>query len=154
MQAPFRTITLADTAATTALGHLCAPVLCPGDTLLLSGEIGAGKSTFARAVIQARLGRAEDVPSPTFTLVQTYEDSAGAIWHCDLYRLTDPEEVFELGLDEAFDTAICLIEWPDRLGSEAPSDALLLHFNAEQNSHRLTITGSERWRQRLEVIDD
>ena len=120
-----------------------------GDTLLLSGPIGAGKSTFARAVIQARLGRAEDVPSPTFTLVQVYEDDAGDMWHCDLYRLTDSQEVFELGLDEAFETAICLIEWPDRLGDTAPNDALHLTFSAGTRAHRLDIAGPADWPARL-----
>jgi tRNA threonylcarbamoyladenosine biosynthesis protein TsaE len=98
-----------------------------GDCLLLEGQIGAGKSHFARAFIQARLGRAEDVPSPTFTLVQSYQADV-EIWHADLYRLSHPDEVLELGLDEAFDSAICLIEWPDRLGSLLPKGAMRLRF--------------------------
>jgi tRNA threonylcarbamoyladenosine biosynthesis protein TsaE len=101
-----------------------------GDCLLLEGQIGAGKSHFARAFIQARLGRAEDVPSPTFTLVQSYQADV-EIWHADLYRLSHPDEVLELGLDEAFDSAICLIEWPDRLGSLLPKGAMRLRFTLE-----------------------
>lgn len=94
----------------------------------MSGGIGAGKTHFARALILARLQEPEDIPSPTFTLVQTYEAPELTIWHCDLYRLGDPSEVIELGLDEAMDSALCLIEWPDRLGDMAPASALHLAF--------------------------
>lgn len=144
---------LTDEDATVHLAHQIAPRLKPGDTLLLEGEIGAGKSAFARAVIRTRLGRMEDVPSPTFTLVQTYEDKAGEIWHCDLYRLTHPDEALELGLDEAFETAICLIEWPDRLGQETPSDALHLAFLANDHAHHLTISGPPAWASRLRGLN-
>ena len=140
---------LADEAATGVLATQIAQRLQPGDTVLLTGEIGAGKSAFARALIRARLGRIEDVPSPTFTLVQTYEDDAGDIWHCDLYRLTHPDEALELGLDEAFETAICLIEWPDRLGDVAPTTALSLAFEAQEDKHHVTITGLTPWANRL-----
>lgn len=122
------TLTLASPEATTALAHRLAPVLAPGDAVLLSGDLGAGKTHFARALIQARLGRAEEVPSPSFTLVQTYDDGECEIWHVDLYRLADPDEVFELGLGDAFETAICLIEWPDRLGPDRPARTLGLTF--------------------------
>jgi tRNA threonylcarbamoyladenosine biosynthesis protein TsaE len=107
-----------------------------GDCLLLEGQIGAGKSHFARAFIQARLGRAEDVPSPTFTLVQSYQADV-EIWHADLYRLSHPDEVLELGLEEAFDSAICLIEWPDRLGSLLPKGAMRLRFTLEGEGRRV-----------------
>ncbi|MFT4151760.1 MAG: tRNA (adenosine(37)-N6)-threonylcarbamoyltransferase complex ATPase subunit type 1 TsaE [Paracoccaceae bacterium] len=119
-----------------------APRLAPGDTLLLEGHIGAGKSHLARAFIRARLGRMEDVPSPTFTLVQTYEAPDGDLWHADLYRLTHPDEVVELGLDAAFASAICLVEWPDRLGSLAPETALRLRLEVEGEGRRLTVTGA------------
>ncbi|WP_103334980.1 tRNA (adenosine(37)-N6)-threonylcarbamoyltransferase complex ATPase subunit type 1 TsaE [Pseudotabrizicola formosa] len=112
--------------ATDSLGRLLAGHLVPGDTLLLTGPIGAGKSHLSRAFIRARLNRMEDVPSPTFTLVQTYEDAAGDIWHADLYRLSHPDEVLELGLEDAMSTAICLIEWPDRLGRHLPQSAIHL----------------------------
>ena len=147
-------MTLAQEAATVALATAIAPLLDRGDTLLLEGEIGAGKSAFARALIRARLGRLEDVPSPTFTLVQTYEDPKGDIWHCDLYRLSHPDDALELGLDEAFETAICLIEWPDRLGDEAPRNALLLSFAAGQDAHHIRITGSDRWADRLRDLHE
>lgn len=109
----------------------------PGDVFLLSGPIGAGKTAFARAFIQARLAEAgapvEDVPSPTFTLVQTYDAGGSEIWHADLYRLTHPDEVEELGLIDAFDTAICLVEWPDRLGELTPERSVRMTFRADDD---------------------
>lgn len=137
-------------AATAAFAAQLAIVLQPGDTILLSGPIGAGKSALARALIRARLGNpSEDVPSPTFTLVQTYAHPKGDIWHCDLYRLTHPDEAMELGLDDAFETAICLIEWPDRLGDLAPPGALHITLEAGDAGHSLTFSGGADWPQRL-----
>lgn len=110
-------------AIATALASIAKPGLC----VLLEGPVGAGKSYFARSAIQtlmARNGSIEDVPSPTFTLVQTYELGPLDVWHADLYRLTNPDELIELGLEQAFDTALCLIEWPDRLGDLRPDGAL------------------------------
>ncbi len=134
---------LPDPAATERLGAWFAPRLRAGDCLLLEGPIGAGKSLFARSFIQSRLGRAEDVPSPTFTLVQTYEADL-EIWHADLYRLSNPDEVFELGLEAAFDTGICLIEWPDRLGRFAPGGALRLVFAAKGEGRSVTVSLGRR----------
>lgn len=124
-------VSLPDADATARLASELAPRLTPGDTLLLSGEIGAGKTHFARSIIQSRLarsGRLEDVPSPTFTLVQVYSNCVGEIWHADLYRLNSPDEAAELGLEEAVGTAIVIIEWPDRLGDAVPEDALWVEF--------------------------
>lgn len=128
-------------AATVALGQRLARVARTGDAILLEGQIGAGKSCLARAFIQARLGRAEEVPSPSFTLVQVYEADGGDIWHADLYRLGHPDEVWELGLDEAFDTAICLVEWPDRLGRHLPPDALRLRLEPLGEGRRAVLSG-------------
>ena len=143
------TLPLLSEADTAKFAEKIASIAKTGDTLLLEGPIGAGKSAFARAFIRARLGRMEDVPSPTFTLVQTYEDPNGDIWHCDLYRLTHPDEAFELGLDTAFDTAICLIEWPDRLGQYIPENALHLSFSAGDTHHSVIISAPTAWADRI-----
>ena len=144
--------------ATAALAARMAPALRAGDTLLLEGPIGAGKTHFARALIQARLaraGRTEDVPSPTYTLAQTYYDGVCAIWHADLYRLSGPAEVVELGLEEAFVQAICLVEWPDRLGELRPENALTLGFSDGPNdaARVLTVCGPAALRARLFASD-
>ncbi len=139
---PRLSLFLPDDTATTRLGILLAGLVGPGDTLLLHGSIGAGKTHLARALIQARLGRAEDVPSPSFTLVQTYAADGVNIWHADLYRLSHPDEVLELGLEDAFSTAICLIEWPDRLGGSAPKTALHITLTAEGDGRRADLSGA------------
>lgn len=122
--------------AMSALAARIALRLQPGDTLLLEGDLGTGKTHFARALIRARLGPAgsnAEVPSPSFTLVQTYEGSQAEIWHADLYRLSDPQEVLELGLDTAMEDAICLIEWPDRWGQAWPTAAICLRLSAPRD---------------------
>lgn len=128
--------------------------LRPGDCLLLDGQIGAGKTHFARSLIQSLQSAPEDVPSPTYTLVQTYETPAGELWHADLYRLSDPAEIVELGLWEAFDTAISLVEWPGNLGPDAPDHALHLGFEPMPGSdmaRRLNIRWSDpKWTRKLE----
>lgn len=132
---------LPDASATEALGRKLASLARPGDVILLEGPIGAGKSCLARAFIRARLGREEEVPSPTFTLVQVYEAEGAEIWHADLYRLTHPDEVWELGLDDAFQTAICLVEWPDRLGAHVPPEALRITLEAAGEGRQAVISG-------------
>ena len=134
-------LSLPTAAETEALGRRLAALARPGDAILLEGPIGAGKSCLARAFIRARLGADEDVPSPTFTLVQVYNDDGTEIWHADLYRLTHPDEVWELGLDQAFETAICLVEWPDRLGSHLPVDALTVRLEAQGEGRMAVVTG-------------
>ena len=121
--------------------------------IVVEGPIGAGKTHFARALIRARLGRAEDVPSPTFTLVQTY-GAAPEIWHADLYRLSHPDEAIELGLEDAFDEAICLIEWPERLGDLTPAKALTLRFEATPGgeARRVALSGPPAWAARLSAL--
>ena len=137
---------LSNETETSRFGAALAGLLHAGDTLLLEGPIGAGKTHLARSIIQARILVQEDVPSPTYTIVQTYDAGDLEIWHADLYRLTDASELVELGLAEAFDTALTLIEWPDRLGEIAPPDALRIRFDFEGNGRRLTLSSaSTRW---------
>jgi tRNA threonylcarbamoyladenosine biosynthesis protein TsaE len=129
---------------TARLGAWLAARLGAGDCLALSGPIGAGKSHLARALIRARLGNpSEDVPSPTFTLVQTYAADVD-IWHADLYRLTHPDEVLELGLDEAFARAITLVEWPERMGAALPPDAIALALEGEGEGRRARLSVPDR----------
>ena len=138
----------ADEALTACLARVLAALLGPGDSLLLDGPVGAGKTHFARALIRARQGdAAEDVPSPTFTIVQTYEDAAGTeIWHADLYRLTDPSELVELGLDEALPTAVTLIEWPDRMGAPPPGALTVTLRETAPERRQIELFGdSARW---------
>jgi tRNA threonylcarbamoyladenosine biosynthesis protein TsaE len=145
---------LSSEAETAALAAQLAGRLAAGDTLLLSGPVGAGKSAFARALIRARLGDpGAEVPSPTFTLVQTYGEGAEALWHADLYRLSHPDEVAELGLLAAMEDAICLVEWPDRLGPLAPPSALLVELEPDgDEARRLTLSGAPSWATRLEAL--
>lgn len=117
-------LTILNPGDMTELAQTIASALRPGDCILLSGVIGAGKSHFARAAIQSLLPTPEDVPSPTFTLVQIYDGPTCEIWHSDLYRLSAVDEIYELGLIDAFDHQITLVEWPDRLEDEAPDHAL------------------------------
>ncbi len=147
---PGLTLILPDAAATDRLGAALSARLRPGDTVLLSGELGAGKSHLARAIIQslqARSGAVEDVPSPTYTLVQTYRAGEVELLHADLYRLGDPSELDELGLDEAMGRAICLIEWPDRLDA-VPPGALAVALAPEGAGRRATLDGPG-WPARL-----
>lgn len=139
---------LASAKDTGRLAQQVGAHLSAGDTILLSGAIGAGKTHFARALIQSLQDVPEDVPSPTFTLVQEYHTRNGPLWHADLYRLSRSDEIVELGLAEAFDTAICLVEWPDRLGPLAPSDALQLTFEDGPTDESRTVTAGwsdPRW---------
>jgi tRNA threonylcarbamoyladenosine biosynthesis protein TsaE len=146
---PFLRLFLATEADTDRLGRWLADRTLPGDTLLLSGPVGAGKTHLARALIRRKLHSDEDVPSPSFTLVQTYAVPSTEIWHADLYRLSHPDEVIELGLDEAFGRAICLVEWPDRLGALTPPDALHLTLSAVAEGREVALTGNAAWVQRL-----
>lgn len=123
-----RSITLADRPATESLARAVAERLAPGDCVTLRGELGAGKTTFARALIRAIAPHAEDVPSPTFTLVQPYEvktsQGGGTLYHCDLYRLKDASEWPELGVEEEMGRSITLIEWPEIIASFLPQERL------------------------------
>jgi tRNA threonylcarbamoyladenosine biosynthesis protein TsaE len=114
-------VELADETATLALGARLAEEARRGGVFALGGGLGAGKTTLARGFIRALTTPDEEVPSPTFTLVQVYETRKGAVWHFDLYRLEDPEEAWELGIEEAFAEGISLVEWPERLGALLPA---------------------------------
>ena len=143
-------IELPDEAATAALAARVASLARPGDVIALKGELGAGKTSFARAFIRAR-GSAEEVPSPTFTLVQIYEFGDAAIWHVDCYRLRDPEEAWELGIEDAFREGISLIEWPELLGPLLPARRLeiALSAGATPMARRAAIDPGADWEARL-----
>ena len=149
---------LPDERATRDFAAALSPRLKPGDVLLLSGQIGAGKTVFARQIIQSRLASAglfEDVPSPTYTLVQTYWDGSNELVHADLYRLAPGGEDVELGLEELFNHAICLVEWPDRLSAAPPNSALSLNFSlgVGEKARHLTLSGEHSvWADRLAEI--
>ncbi len=146
------TIELAGLGATRDLAQNLARVAKPGDVIALSGDLGAGKTEFARAFIRALTDPEEDVPSPTFTLVQTYEADAAEIWHFDLYRLEHPEDVFELGIEDALADAISLIEWPDRMGTYIPRDRLEIVLTVTKGkNHRQAelVPHDAHWSERL-----
>ncbi|SFL04346.1 tRNA (adenosine(37)-N6)-threonylcarbamoyltransferase complex ATPase subunit type 1 TsaE [Shimia haliotis] len=150
-------ITLTSAEETSELAARIATELVPGDVVLLEGDIGAGKTHFARSVIQTLLEVPEDVPSPTFTLVQMYDTPNAEIWHADLYRLTSPDEVVELGLIDAFEDAICLVEWPDRLSDLRPENALTMRFELGDDigSRALSfLFDSDRWATVVRELQD
>jgi tRNA threonylcarbamoyl adenosine modification protein YjeE len=138
-------IVLADEAATNALGARIAGGLMPGDAILLAGDLGAGKTALARAVLQA-LGVEESVPSPTFTLVQHYDTRTLPVDHFDLYRIEDESDIDQLGLDDAISDGAVLIEWPERAGSRTPEGALRIELEITgETSRRLKASGPIRW---------
>jgi tRNA threonylcarbamoyladenosine biosynthesis protein TsaE len=145
-QHPLR-IDLPTEADTTRLGQALALMLGAGDCVLLEGSIGAGKSHLARALIRTLRDPEEEVPSPTFTLVQPYDDLPVPVWHVDLYRLDDPREADALGLFET--DAALLIEWPERLGHRLPPQALRLTFSGSGDApRRLTWDTPPAWEGR------
>ena len=128
-------IELPDLAATQRFGKLLSKHLKAGDVIALSGALGAGKSALARAIIQAIDPTEDDVPSPTFTLVQHYALADGTpLWHLDLYRIDDAQDAMALGLDDAFVDAVCLIEWPDRLKKFLPKTNLSIQLYADETA--------------------
>ncbi|MGV8997433.1 MAG: tRNA (adenosine(37)-N6)-threonylcarbamoyltransferase complex ATPase subunit type 1 TsaE [Parvibaculaceae bacterium] len=149
-----RNFTLHNEAATAALGHALAPLLALGDFVTLTGDLGAGKTALARAIIRARLGdEHEDVPSPTFTLIQTYEAPDLLITHADLYRLDDPSELRELGLNEALDEGAVLMEWPDRMDRLPSSRLDIVLTLADGGARHATLTGHGTWANRLSALN-
>lgn len=146
---------LADEAATCNIARALSEICAPGDCLLLIGDLGAGKTAFARAFIQAQLPAAE-VTSPTFNLVQTYETPRATIWHFDLYRLKSAAELPEIGLEDALHSGITLIEWPELAKDYWPEDALTVEFTMQgQGGVRLiTLAGSHaRWHPHLSKLN-
>ena len=131
-----------------------------GDVIALSGDLGAGKTVFAKAFVRALTNASEDVPSPTFTLVQIYDGHRNGeeltIWHFDLYRLKSAEEIYETGFEEALSDGISLIEWPERAGSLLPRSRLTVHLEApagQPDKRNITITAKTAdWVQRMENI--
>lgn len=150
-------IALRDAGATTRLGARIAPQLATGEAVLLYGPLGMGKSTLARGLIRALTRPDEDVPSPTFTLVQFYPGRP-AIAHFDLYRLTRAEEAVEIGLDEALDEGCAIIEWPERLGDDPAAwlgpDRLIIRLAESGEGRVATVSGVGAWEAKLKDIHD
>jgi len=143
-----QTIELPDVDATARLARMLASHLRAGDTVALWGNLGAGKTEFARALIRAASGSGEiEVPSPTFTLLQSYEAGAGRIHHFDLYRVTHPDELTELGWDDAVADGIVLVEWPERAGALLPATRLdvVMEFGPVATARRATLRPTGGW---------
>ena len=145
-------VALPGLAATAEFARRLAPLLRTGDLVGLAGDLGSGKTTLARDLIAALSGRDREVPSPTFTLVQTYDCGALTVWHFDLYRIERSADVFELGFEDALADGVMLVEWPDRLGALMPADHLMVTLvqgpTAEARIARLT--GHGAWTERLD----
>ena len=142
------TIALADDEATARLGRAVAEVLRGCEAICLTGPLGAGKSTLARALVRALTHPDEDVPSPTFTLVQFYEGPEFPLAHFDLYRLSDPDEAYEIGLDEALDEGAAIIEWPQRLEGRLPPDRLDIDIAFDGDGRVARLSGHGAWEGR------
>ena len=138
---------LPDELATARLGATIAGSLGAGDVVALSGPLGAGKTALARGAIARLTGRAE-APSPTFTLVETYEAENFPLFHFDLYRLEKAEDVWELGLEEALE-GVCLIEWPERIEALLPAGTLLVRLSMDGEGRRALVRGGAGWAERL-----
>lgn len=148
-----REYALPDAEATEQFGAAIASLLRPGDVLALQGDLGAGKTTLTRGLVRALCGSETDVPSPTYTLVQTYEASTLTLWHFDLYRLDHPDEVFELGWTETASGA-AMIEWPDRAGDHLPPHRLNIQLETVGDGRRAILEPiGEDWQNRLDGFD-
>jgi tRNA threonylcarbamoyladenosine biosynthesis protein TsaE len=160
-RSPTLDLPLPDEAATAALARRVAAGCRAGDVIALYGDLGTGKTAFARAFIAALApkgmteGKTEEVPSPTFTLVQCYDREPAPVWHFDLYRISRPEEVYELGFEDALSEAISLIEWPERMGPLLPADRLEVHlsYGATANARQANLIGTGTWASRLKELN-
>jgi tRNA threonylcarbamoyladenosine biosynthesis protein TsaE len=139
---------LADEAATARLGAAIAAKLQPREAVCLTGPLGAGKSTLARALVRALTAPDEEVPSPTFTLVQFYEGPRLRVAHFDLYRLSNPDEAYEIGLDEALEDGAAVIEWPERLEGRLPADRLDVEIGLLEDGRSARLTPHGAWKGR------
>lgn len=148
------TLTVRSEIETAELGKALAARINVGDILALEGSLGTGKTVLARGFIRSICGADTIVPSPTFTLVQIYEGPAFPIWHCDLYRLENPEDALELGLEEGFADAVTLIEWAERLGPALPERRLRIAFGeiAVDEARSITLMGDQSWSGRLSEL--
>jgi len=145
---------LADEAATARLGAAIAGRLGVGEAVCLSGPLGAGKSTLARALVRALTTVDEEVPSPTFTLVQFYDGPRLKVAHFDLYRLANPDEAYEIGLDEALDDGAAVVEWPERLDGRLPPDRLDVEIALDGLGRRARLIPHGTWLGRVEGMAD
>ena len=143
------TLSLADEAATTALGTRIGAVTRAADVVALHGDLGAGKTTLARGLIRSLAGPETEAPSPTFTLVQTYDTPGLSVWHFDLYRLNDPAEARELGIEEAVD-GLALIEWPERLGRYLPHARLEVRLDFSGQGRIARLVDHADWSTRID----
>lgn len=149
----FHKVTVQNETETAVLAYRLSSLLQQQDILTLNGTLGAGKTSFARALIRALVGSEIEVPSPTFNLLLTYESEQAPIYHYDFYRLEDPEEVWELDIEDAYDEGITLIEWVQRLGGLAPEEALSITFSIPENTSEsvrdISFSGNATWQKRL-----
>ena len=149
MAQPVLTLALSDDDATAALGARLGAHARAGDVIALVGDLGAGKTTLARGLIRHLTGPETEAPSPTFTLVQTYQTPAFPIWHFDLYRLEYPGEARELGMEEAVD-GLALIEWPERLGRDLPSARLEVQLSFGGQGRIARLVDFDDWSARID----
>ncbi|MEH6494595.1 MAG: tRNA (adenosine(37)-N6)-threonylcarbamoyltransferase complex ATPase subunit type 1 TsaE [Pseudomonas marincola] len=155
---PILQVSVANENETAALAKSLGAILKAQDIVTLNGTLGAGKTAFARALIRGLCGETTEVPSPTFNLLLTYDCERAPIYHYDFYRLEDPEEVWELDIEEAYDTGITLIEWVSNLQDLAPETSLDITLSipegGDEGTRLITVTGPEDWQDRLKNLTD